>query len=164
MNKAKFGGVFTFTCVDPDGHIKWIETADNLVTNEGLQHILDTVFSDGSQVATWYIGITNSTPVPAAANTLASHSGWTENENYTGDRQEWVEVRSSQTLTNSASRAEFPITSDSQTIGGGFLASVATGTSGVLMSVAAFTGGDKAADNGDTLYVEYSFSAADDGV
>ena len=157
----KVGGKFFVTCFDKDGNIKWEDTAKNLVTNAGLQHILDVVFSGGTAKATWYIGLTNTAPEPAAAHTLASHSGWTENEEYTGDRQEWVEVRSNQSMTNSASKASFPITTDSQTIGGAFLTSAATGTDGVLMCCAAFTSGDKSCDNGDTLSVQYDFSAAD---
>ena len=35
---------------------------------------------------------------------------------------------------------------------------------GILVAVAAFTGGDKSADDGDTLNVQYDFTAADDGV
>jgi hypothetical protein len=94
---------------------------------------------------------------------LATHSGWTENAEYTGNRQEYVEAASSsQSVTNSANKASFSITSDSQSIYGAFLASAATGTTGTLLCVANFSSA-KAADNGDTLEVTYTISAADDG-
>ena len=47
-----------------------------------------------------------------------------------------------------------PFLSDSATKGG---------STGLLLCVAAFSGGDKSADDGDTLNVQYDFSAADDG-
>ena len=87
-----------------------------------------------------------------------------EESSYTGNRQEYVEAAaSSQSITNSANKASFSINADSQTAGGAFLASVATGTSGTLLCCAAFTGGNKSVDDGDTLEVTYTVSAADDG-
>jgi len=143
---------------------KWRAVAENLVVNVGLQHILDIVFSAGSQVDPWYVGITAADPSPAAGDTMASHGGWTEFTNYDeGARQAWVEVRSDQSMDNSASKAAFTISQDSSSIGGAFLNSAATGTAGTLMCCAAFTGGNKAADDDDTLEVQYTFSAADDG-
>jgi len=157
----KVGGVFEVECFGPDGKLKWKDTAKNLVTNEGLDHILDVVLHGETAVSPWYIGLKN-TGTPAAGDTLASHGTWTENTNYTGDRQEYVEAAaSSQSVTNSASKASFSISVDSQTISGAFLAGAATGTSDTLLCVADFTGGDKSADNGDTLEVTYTISAAD---
>jgi len=157
----KVGGVFEVECFGPDGKLKWKDTAKNLVTNEGLDHILDVVLHGTTAVSPWYVGLKN-TGNPAAADTLASHGTWTENTNYTGDRQEYVEAAaSSQSVTNSASKASFSISVDTQTISGAFLAGAATGTSDTLLCVADFTGGDKSADNGDTLEVQYTISAAD---
>lgn len=161
-NGIKIGGVFLVECYGPDGRLKWREWAENLITNEGLDHILDVVLHAASQVTTWYVGLKN-TGAPAAGDTLASHAGWTENSNYTGNRQEYVEAAASgQSITNSANKASFSINADSQTIAGAFLASVATGTSGTLLCVANFSS-SKSADNGDTVQVTYTVSAADDG-
>lgn len=158
----KLGGIFEVVCKGPEGQEKWRETAHNLITNQGLNHILDVVLHGSTAVSPWYVGLKN-TGDPAAGDTLASHSGWTENSNYTGNRQEYVEAAaSSQSTTNSSNKASFPITSDSQSIYGAFLASVATGTSGTLLCVANFSSA-KSADNGDTLEVTYTISAADDG-
>lgn len=155
-------GHFDVVCRRPDGSIRWEQHADNLITSEGLDHILDVVLHGTTPVSPWYVGLKNA-GAAAAGDTLASHANWTENANYTGNRQAYDEAAaSSQSITNSASKASFPITSDSQTIAGAFLASAATGTSGTLLCVVDFASA-KAADNGDTLEVTYTISAADDG-
>lgn len=159
----RVGGVFTFECYGPDGTLKWKDEAKNLVTNVGLQHILDILFvSATTQIDPWYVGLTDGTPTVAAGDTSASHVGWTEVTAYTDNRKAYVDVRSGQSVTNSASKASFAINADTTTIGGAFLDSAATGTAGTLLCAAAFTGGDKSADSGDTLEVTYTFSAADD--
>jgi hypothetical protein len=156
----KAGGVFVGECFDKFGKLKWREEAKNLITNQGLDHILDTVLHNATQVATWYIGLKN-TGTPAAGDTLASHATWAENSNYTGNRKEFVEAASSsQSVTNSASKAEFAINADSQSIAGAFLCSAATGTSGTLLSAADFSSA-KSCDDGDTLNVTYTISASD---
>lgn len=160
---GKGGGFFHALCRGPDGQVKWEADAKNLWVNAGIQHMMDATLSGSSQVTTWYVGLTDGTPTVAAGDTLASHVGWVEVSDYTGNRQAWVEVRSGQSMTNTASKASFPIDQDATTIGGAFLASAATGTTGTLFCAAAFTGGDKSADNGDTLEVTYTFSLADDG-
>lgn len=159
----KVGGFFEVWCYGPDGKLKWKDTAKNVVTNEGLDHILDVVLHAATQEATWYVGLTDGTPTltSAASHTMASHTGWAEVTDYTGDRKEYVEAAaSSQSITNSASKASYSINA-TVTVGGAFLTSDATGTAGILLCVAAFTGGDKSADNGDTLEVQYTISAAD---
>lgn len=157
----KVGGFFEVQCFGPDGKLKWEDTAKNIVTNEGLDHILDVVLHAATQKTTWYVGLKNAGAV-AAGDTMAAPGSWTENSNYTGNRQEYVEAAaSSQSITNSASKASFSIDTDAQTIAGAFLTAAATGTAEVLLCVADFTGGNKSADNGDTLEITYSISAAD---
>lgn len=160
---VRFGGVFQLLCRRPDGGIRWLDEAHNLVVNEGLQHILDSTFAAGTQVTTWYVGLADNSPSFAAADTLASHGGWTEFTEYTGDRQEYVETRTDQQLSNSGSKASFPITGAGGGVGGAFLASAASGTTGTLMCGAALTGGNRTVASGDTVEVTYTFDAADDG-
>lgn len=158
---VKLGGVFKVRCIAPDRTIKWEDVAKNLVTNEGLDHILDIVLAAGTQITSWYLGLTDGTPTPAVADTLASHTGWTEVTAYTGDRKAFTPGSvSSQSVDNSSSKASFSINANGTTVGGAFLASAASGTTGIMLSVAAFTGGDKSADNGDTVEVQYTFIAS----
>lgn len=166
LSGIKVGGTFLVTCRRPDGRVRWEDTADNMVVNVGLQHILNTVFSGSAQVTTWYVGLMASSPTVASGNTMASHAGWTEFANYDeAGHQEYVEVRSNQQLTNAASKATFTVSADSSVIGGAFLtsASAKSVTTGTLMCGAAFTGGNKSADKDDTLEVTYTFTAGDDG-
>lgn len=162
---AKGGGVFTVTCYDKDGNLKWEESNHNLVVNEGLADMNDKYFSGSTYTAAWYIGLVTGPGAGntyAAADTLASHAGWTENTDYSGDRKAATfgsaTVADPSVINNSGSVAQFSMTGTA-TIAGAFLASVDTGTSGILFSVSNFQSpGDRAVVNGDTLNCTYEFS------
>lgn len=160
--EVKLGGVFEIVCMDRDGRIKWRETAHNLVTNEGLNQMLNVQLHGTTQVSPWYVGLKGAGTV-AAGDTLASHAGWSEITDYTGDRQEYVEAEaSSQSITNSANKASFAITG-TVTVAGAFLATVASGTAGILLCAVDFSSSKNLA-SGDTLDVTYTIPLADDGV
>ena len=153
------GGVFGVECYGPDGRLKWKAEAKNAATDQGLNHVLDVVFHGTSPTATWYIGLITGTGTLAAADTLASHGGWTEGTSYSGTRKEWTEgAASSKSMTNSTP-VDFAC-NGSMTVKGAFLCSVDSGTSGVLFCTAAFSGGDQAVASGDTLRVTYTLTAA----
>jgi len=164
------GGIFTVTCHGADGQIKWSDSFHNLVVSQGLQSMNQTYFKGSGYTAAWYLGLVTgpgSSTVFAAGDTLASHAGWTENTAYTTTGGAGVRAQvtfgtattaSPSVIANSASPAVFTMTSNAQTIGGAFLATVASGTSGVLFSAGDFTGGDKTVDSGDSLSVTYEFS------
>jgi hypothetical protein len=65
-----------------DGQPLWTEEFDNLVVTAGLNDSLDKHFKGSSYSAAWYVGITAGTPNFQAADTMASHSGWTEVTSY----------------------------------------------------------------------------------
>ncbi len=159
------GGVYTVTCIGPDGVEKWSDTFHNLVVNQGLQDMNTKYFKGVSYSAAWYLGLVTGPGAGntyAAADTLASHAGWTENTAYTGNRPAvtfgTATTADPSVISNAAAPVAFSITSNAQTIAGALLCSVDTGTSGVLFSVGNFTGGDKFVDSGDTLNVTYTFS------
>ena len=163
--KINGGGVFTFKCFDKDGNLKWEESTHNLVVNEGLKDMNDKYFSGVTYSAAWYIGLVTGPGAGntyAAGNTLASHIGWTEDTNYSGNRKAVTfgaaTLADPSVISNSASPSSFSITGTT-TVAGAFLASVATGTSGILFSVSNFQSpGDRAVVSGDTLNVTYTFS------
>lgn len=160
ISKYGFSGLFVLEHWR-DGILLFKSPFPNTVVNEGLQSNMDVNFSGSTPVTTWYLLLTDGTPTVNAADTLASHAGWVEVTDYTGNRQAWVEVRSGQVMTNTASVAVFPITG-SVTVGGAGLASVATGSAGVLWSAGALTGGDRTGIiSGDTLNLTYQLTGSD---
>lgn len=147
----------------PDGELKWEVREKNMVVNAGLQHLLDVLFAGSTQVTTWYLGLAGSSMTVASGDTVASHAGWTEITGYTtATRAVYVDVRTNQLVSNSASTISYAINT-ANTIGGAFLASTNNkgGSTGTLLCAVTFTGGDKAASDGDTLTVTYTFQAAD---
>ena len=149
--------IWTMTCLDSSGNVKWSETKKNLITTEGLNHILDSTFHASTQVTTWYIGLKGS-GTPAAGDTLASHSSWSEITDYSGSRPAWTEgAASSGSMTNSSS-VDFSITGTA-TIAGAFLASAASGTTGILYGVVDFAS-SRSVLSGDTLQVTVTVTAA----
>ena len=162
---TKGGGVFTVTCYDKDGNLKWQESAHNLVVNEGLADMNDKYFSGSGYTAAWYLGLVTGPGAGntyAAADTLASHAGWSEDTSYSGNRKAVTFGSATSAdpsvINNSGSPSQFSMTGTT-TIAGAFLASVATGTSGVLFSVSNFQSpGDRDVVSGDTLNVTYEFS------
>lgn len=166
-SKVSVGGRFEVECFGPDGELKWKDHFDNLVVTEGIEYLLGILLKGEVASDPWYIGLTDGTPTTDAADSLTgTHAGWSEVTAYSeSTRQEFVDgAISSGEVDNSTSKASFSINADGTTIGGAFLADDSTqGSNGTLLCVGAFSGGDKAADNGDTLTVQYTFGAADDG-
>ena len=160
------GGVFTVTCYDKDGNLKWEDKAKNLVVNEGLQDMNTKYFKGSTYTAAWYLGlVTGPGPSTFAAADILASKAWTEFTNYSGNRKAvtfgTATTADPSVIDNTASQASFSITGTA-TVAGAFLASVDTGTSGVLFSEADFESpGDRAVVSGDTLNVKYEFSLGD---
>lgn len=74
---AALSSIYEFVCRDAQGREKWRERVANLVTTQGLNHLLDVTFKGATQITAWYVGL-KGTGSPAAGDTHASHSGWTE--------------------------------------------------------------------------------------
>jgi len=149
--------IWKVTCLDKDGNVKWEEEKKNLIVTEGLNHILDVTFHSDTQVTTWYIGLKGS-GTPAAGDTMASHSSWSEITDYSGDRKEWTEgAASSGSMTNSSS-VDFSITGTA-TVAGAFLNTASTGTAGTLYGVVDFSSA-RSVISGDTLQVTVTVTAA----
>jgi hypothetical protein len=150
--------LYRFECLDSEGNVKWVEEIENLVTNEGLNDVLNKYFKGSSYTAAFYVGL-KLTGTIAAGDTLASHAGWTEASSYTGNRQAiTLGTVASQSVNNSGAVNAFAITG-TMTVTGGFLCTVATGTSGVLYGAAEFSV-SRAVINGDTLNVTVTLTAA----
>ena len=163
---AKGGGVFHVQCFDKDGVLKWEDQMHNLVVNVGLQDMNTKYFAGSSYTASFFLGLITgpgSSTTYAAADTLASHAGWTEFTDYSGNRKAvtfgTATTADPSVIGNSASPAQFSITGAGGTVAGAFLCNVNSGTSGLLFSEADFQSpGDRVVVSGDTLNVTYTFS------
>lgn len=163
---AKGGGVFHVQCFDKDGNLKWEDQMHNLVVNVGLQDMNTQYFKGSAYTAAFYLGLIEgpgSSTTYAAADTLASHAGWSEFTNYSGARKAvtfgTATTADPSVISNSASPAQFSITGGGGTVAGAFLCTVSSGTSGILFSEADFQSpGDRNVVSGDTLNVTYTFS------
>ena len=163
--QAGFGGVYTVQCFDATGQLKWEEEFHNIVVNEGLQDLNTKYFRGSGYSAVWYLGLITgpgSSVVYAQTDTLASKA-WTEFTNYSGSRKAVTfgnaTLADPSVITNSASPALFTISGAGGNVGGAFLTTALSGTTGVLFSEGNFTGGDKIVASGDTLSVTYTFNA-----
>lgn len=148
--------------VNPETGIKELigtYEAKNGVVDVGANELLDIMFHGDTQITTWYIGLIDNSPSPTLANadTLASHAGWDEFTDYTGNRQEWAEGAAAARVMTNATPATFPITATGE-VRGMFLASVNTGTAGVLFATAFFPAAVPVA-NTDELKVTYNVQA-----
>ena len=156
-NNLTVKGNWHMECRDKNGNLKWVEDFGNAVVTTGLQYIIDNAISG----ATLYIGLTDSTPTPSADDTMASHAGWAEVTTYDeANRVTWGQARSSQSVTNSSS-ADVTL-SGNATVGGAFLTTDNTkgGTSETLISVGAFTEGDRSGVEGDSISITYTITLA----
>jgi hypothetical protein len=144
---------------DREGRPKWVEDFFNLVTTAGLNKYLDACLKTGLASPAWYVGLKGSGTV-AAGDTMASHSGWTEDQNYANAARPAFTpgTIANGSVDNSGSKAVFNINAGT-TIYGAFLCDNSTkgGTSGTLLG-----GGDfsqsRAVLSGDTLNVTITCS------
>ena len=163
---AKGGGVFRVQCFDKDGNLKWEDQMHNLVVNEGLQDMNTKYFTGSTYSAAFYLGLITGPGAStsyAAADTLASHAGWSEFTDYSGSRKAvtfgTATTADPSVISNSAAPSQFSITGAGGSVAGAFLCTVSSGTSGILFSEADFQSpGDRTVVSGDTLNVTYTFN------
>lgn len=137
---------------------------ENLVTTGGKNDLLDKYFAGSAYTAAWFAGIVSSVSFTAyaAADTMASHAGWTEAgatnaPNYTGNRPAITFAAASGGVKASSSIPSVTF-SASGTVKGLFCTSVTTkdGTTGILYSAGNFTAGDAVVSNGYVMTMTFS--------
>jgi hypothetical protein len=169
--QADAHGRYEIECIGADGKLKWRETIDNVVCTVGKNLALDTFLAGSAYTVTGpFMGLISSVSFTAvaAADTMASHTGWLEAgganaPTYTGTRKTaaWAAAAAGAKALTAA--LSFAITGTG-TVKGAFLCfgsgavSTVGSTGGTLWSAGTFSGGDKAVVNGDTLNVSYSTS------
>lgn len=157
-----FKNTYKFECFDKDGKLKWTEEVHNLVTNVGLDDVLNKYFKGSAYTAAFYVGLKAAGTI-AGGDTLASHAGWAESAVYSNSTRPALVLGSvsGQSVDNSASKAVFNINA-SGTVAGAFVANDSTksGTTGILYGAADFSGGSRAVLSGDSLNVQITLTAA----
>lgn len=138
------------------GQVIWREEAHNLVVNEGLNSLLGVYFDAATQITAWFLGL-KGTGSAAAGDTLASHGGWTEITSYTGNRAA-ITFGSVSGGSLAGGTSTFAITG-TVTIAGALIASVNTGSSGILYSAGDFAA-PRSLANGDELDVTPTVTSA----
>lgn len=106
--RAAIFSIWDVECYDKDGNLKWTENIHNLVTTEGLNHILETQFKSGTQITAWYVLIFNDDYTVLAGDDYAA-PGFTESIAYDESvRPTWVGgTVAGGSVDNSASKATF---------------------------------------------------------
>jgi hypothetical protein len=144
----------------------WDEVIHNLIPNAALDVILNTYYGATAKDSGKYVFLVTG---PGASNTYAagdtagSHAGWTEAVPYSDASRPACTFGSAsgQSISNSASPATFNINATA-TLAGCGLSTVNTksGTTGTLVGVGNFTGGDRSVASGGTLTVTVTATAA----
>lgn len=162
--RMKLKSIYTIECRDRSGELKWSEQVENLVVNTGLDDALDKYFKGAAYTASHFVGLVSGTPTIAAADTMAGHAGWTEITAYTEAARPTLTLGAvaGQVVNNAAAKAQFSVNANGTVIGGAFVTTNNTkgGITGTLYGAAAFTVGNKTADNGDTINVQVDLSFA----
>jgi len=161
----KFTGEYIVDCHDKYGNWKWSETAHNIVTTTGIQHIMRAgLASNATTINIWYVGIADSlASVATDADCMSTHE-FDECTNYSeATRVVWAKTVDGVNVGNTGAKATFTLNADGTNIGGAFLSSSKTvnGDAGILMSAAAFAA-VKSGDSGDKLEVSYKIVGMDD--
>jgi hypothetical protein len=138
----------------------------NTVMTIGKNYLLDNGMAGASYTAAFYMGLVSSVSYTAisAADTAASHAGWTEGGNanaptYSGARKTTAWSAASAGAKALSAALVFTFTG-SGTVKGCFLSTASTvdATSGTLFSAGLFSGGDQPVVSTNTLSVSYSLS------
>ena len=141
--------------------LRVVEIPDNMTTNDGLNHQIGVELAGTAQITTWYGALIANSGYSAlaAGDTMASHAGWTEDQNYSESvRQTWTPgAVSGQQVTNPTAMT-FTMNATT-TIRGAFLTSSNTkgGTTGTLFATGLFDA-TQALVSGNTLKVTYTYS------
>ena len=133
----------------------------NIVTTEGLNHILNVVLAGSLQSLSWYMALFEGNVTPAATLTAATYTA-TTTECTAYDEATRVAftpgASAAGVIDNAASRAVFTMNATKTVYGGGLLtASAKSATTGSLLAAARFSAPRNVAAD-DELSVKYTLT------
>lgn len=168
---AQADGRYRVQCFEYEGGpLLWEDNFDNVVCTAGKNLALDTILTgSGYTVVGPYMGLISSVgyTAVAAADTMASHGGWTEAGSTNAPT---FSARSTPSFSAASAGSKATSTAVSFTMtGAGTLVgafivfgsgAVATlmSTAGTLLSAGAFSGGNQTVNSGNVVTVTYSLS------
>jgi len=168
---AQAEGVYTFRCFEyENGPLLWEQTIGNVVCTVGKNLMLQTALTgSGYTVVGPYMGLISSVSYTAvsAADTMASHSGWTEagstNAPTFAARVAPAFGTASAGAISTSSAVSFTMTGAGTLVGafityGTGAVTTLMSTAGTLLSAGAFTGGNQPVNSGNVVQVTYSLS------
>lgn len=164
MNEQlKAGFTYAVDVLDRDGNVVESSVDCNLMPDEGVAHLINTVLKGGAPVAQWYVGLFEGNYTPSTTDTAATlPAAATECTAYSASTRAAFApgALAGGAVDNGSSKAEFTFPAD-KTIYGGFISSASAkgSTSGVLISVVRF-GSPKVLSAGSTLRVTAGFALA----
>lgn len=166
----KIGSIWTWELYRKGALIdKW--TNHNVVTNEGLEYIIDVCFGDGTAIEKWYICLWKSNTTPLATHTYAIpiYTELAYTDFTTGERILFEGSASGNTMTNVGNKAVFTIAEDKSftvyggaLVGGGNAPSVCEDVDGggILFCSSKLTGGSKPVSAEDELAVTVTITGS----
>jgi hypothetical protein len=170
--EAHAEGVYTFKCFEYEGGpLLWEDKIENVVCTLGKNLMLQTALTGSAYTVVGpYMGLISSVSyvsAPVAADTMASHTGWTEAGSTNAPT---FAARIAPAFGTAAAGAialstptSFTMTG-AGTLKGAFITygtgAVATlmSTGGTLLSAGLFTAGDQPVNNANVVQVSYSLS------
>lgn len=169
-NGARLAGHWDIDVYNNKEEMKLISHSEchNIITDEGLNRILDVMLHGTTQTSPWYCALFENDFTPDGDETY-DVPAYTESTAYDeATRPEYVEAASSsKSVTNSASKAVFTA-SATKTFYGASLVSVSTkgdhtaGANNVLFCAGKFTTAQPVID-GNVVNLTYTVTSADDG-
>ena len=163
--KVRSKGAFLFECFNPDGSLAWRELVPNGVTTAGLNDMLQVAFNSGTQKTSWFLALINNAGYTAVAlaDTMASHSGWTELTDYNeATRPTWVAAAAAGGSISNSSTGNFTNTTANNQVRGAFLVSDNTkgGATGTLWATALLST-VRTLNAGQVLKISYTTTLAE---
>ena len=166
---GRFKGVFNIEIKDKLGNLLSKSRAENIITDEGLDALLDIMLGNATQIHPWYCVIFDADFTPDGDETYAvpGYAEWAAYDEAT--RPEYEEAASSgQSVTNSANKAEFTA-NDTDTlwgaalVGGGSAPTTKSNTAGggTLLCAGKFAASQPVVDD-NVVNLTYTVTAADD--
>ncbi len=167
---ATFRGLFKAECYR-NGKLIWTEEFSNIITNEGLDHMLDVALAGKTLIDPFYCVLFETNTTPGATHDYAAPS-WTEVNAAIDEATRHIYVEagaSSQSITNSANKATFTFNASKTVYGAALLggSNVKGNTTDAATHVylcGAKFGASRAVVDDDVINLTYTVTAADDGV